>query len=286
MFDGDNIGPAGAIMSNAKDMAQWLRFQLNDGVVDGKRLVNSAALRETHSPQILAVAGAPPAGRGGEPAARDTFPVTHFSSYGMGWFVEDYHGQLMWQHGGNTTGMTAAVGMLPEKHIGVAVLSNMQSAQLPAIVMHYIFDRALGLPMRDLSAEAYERYLVQRRRADSVTAAQATEHPKDAKPPLPLNAFVGTYADSLYGDATVSIVEGQLELHRGDWHGLLQYWNANNFRWVLPPGSPTGPMNIKFEIAPDNTVTGLWFGIGGDVTLLGKKAAGRGGRGGRGGSGS
>lgn len=286
MFDGDNIGPAGAIMSNAKDMAQWLRFQLNDGVVNGKRLVNSAALRETHSPQILAVAGVPPTGRGGDPAARDSFPVTHFSSYGMGWFVEDYHGQLMWQHGGNTTGMTAAVGMLPEKHIGVAVLSNMQSAQLPAIVMHYIFDRALGLPMRDLSAEAYERYLVQRRRADSVTAAQAAEHPKDAKPPLPLNAFVGTYADSLYGDATVSIVEGQLELHRGDWHGVLQYWNANNFRWVLPPGSPTGPMNIKFEIAPDNTVTGLWFGIGGDITLLGKRAAGRGGRGGRGGSGS
>ena len=75
--------------------------------------------------------GRPADGRGGDPAARDSFPVTHFSSYGMGWFVEDYHGQLMWQHGGNTPGMTAAVGMLPEKHFGVAVLSNMQSAQLP-----------------------------------------------------------------------------------------------------------------------------------------------------------
>jgi hypothetical protein len=149
--------------------------------------------------------------------------------------------------------------------------------------MHYIFDRALGLPMKDLSAEAYDRYLLQRRRADSAATAQAVEHPKDAKPPLPLNAFVGTYADSLYGEATVSIVEGQLELHRGDWQGLLQYWNANNFRWVLPPGSPTGPMNIKFEISPDNTVTGLWFGIGGDLTLLGRKGGGRGGRGGRGG---
>jgi CubicO group peptidase (beta-lactamase class C family) len=286
MFDGENIGPAGSILSNAKDMGQWLRFQLNDGVVGGKRLVNSTALRETHSPQILAVAGAPPAGRGGggNPAASDSIPVTHFSSYGMGWFVEDYHGQLMWQHGGNTTGMTAAVGMLPEKHIGVAVLSNMQGAQLPAVVMHYIFDRALGLPMKDLSAEAYDRYLVQRKRADSVAAAQAVDHPKDAKPPVPINAFVGTYADSLYGEATVSIVEGQLELRRGDWHGALQYWNANNFRWLLPPGSPAGQINIKFEISPDNTVSGLWFGIGNDLTLLGRKSTGgRGGRGGRGG---
>ena len=52
-FDGENIAPAGSILSNAVDMAQWLRFQLNDGVVNGKRLLSSAALRETHSPQIL-----------------------------------------------------------------------------------------------------------------------------------------------------------------------------------------------------------------------------------------
>jgi hypothetical protein len=137
--------------------------------------------------------------------------------------------------------------------------------------------------VKDLSAEAYDRYLVQRRRADSTAAAQAADHPKDAKPSLPLNAFAGTYVDSLYGEATVSIVEGQLELHRGDWHGPLQYWNANNFRWLLPPGSPTGPMNIKFEIAPDNTVSGLWFGIGADLTLLNRKSSGRGGGRGRGG---
>src|SRR5262249_50345790 len=74
MFDGENIGPAGSILSNAKDMAQWLRFQLNDGVVNGKRLVNSTALRETHAPQILAASGAPPAGRGGggNPAGADS----------------------------------------------------------------------------------------------------------------------------------------------------------------------------------------------------------------------
>ena len=42
-------------------------------------------------------------------------------------------------------------------------------------------------------------------------------------PPLPLTAYVGTYADSLYGEATVSIKDGQLELVRGDWHAPLEY---------------------------------------------------------------
>jgi CubicO group peptidase (beta-lactamase class C family) len=280
-FNAENIAPAGAIMSNARDMSQWLRFQLNDGVVAGKRLVNSTALRETHSPQILTAPGAG-GGRGGA-GADTTPPVTLFSTYGMGWFVEDYRHNLMWQHGGNTPGMTTAVGMLPEHKFGVVVLSSMQSASLPGLIMNYIFDRDLGAPMRDWSGDAYTRSLNTRKRADSVEKAQAIEHPMNAKPPLPLNAYAGTFADSLYGDVAVVVKDDHLILTRGDWTAPLQYWNATNFRWSVP-GSPAGPMNIKFDVSPDNTVTGLYFGIGGDITLLGRKGGnGRGGRGGRGG---
>ena len=84
---------------------------------------------------------------------------------------------------------------------------------------------------------------------------------------------------------TVAVKDGHLELERGEWHGPLQYWNATNFRWTILPGAPTGPMFIKFEISPDNVVTGLWFGLAGDATLLNRKGGGgRGGRGGRGGT--
>ena len=95
-------------------MAQWLRFQLNDAVVNGKRLISTAAFKEIHTPQMIIPPGS---GGGGE--------NTLFSTYGMGWMVEDYRHELMWQHGGNTPGMTTAVGMLPEKKLGVVVLSNM-----------------------------------------------------------------------------------------------------------------------------------------------------------------
>jgi hypothetical protein len=125
--------------------------------------------------------------------------------------------------------------------------------------------------------------VVQRKRADSVEKAQATEHPANAVPPLPLTAYEGTYADSLYGDAIVSIKDGHLELVRGDWRAPLEYWNATNFRWNA--SSVTGPMFIKFEVGPDNTVSGLYFGLAGDVALMTKKVVGgRGGRGGRGGT--
>jgi len=155
------------------------------------------------------------------------------------------------------------------------VLSNMQGAQLPQLLEQYVFDRELGAPMRDLSAEAYERFLKQRRRADSVQTVQLAGHTANAEPSIPLAAFVGTYADSLYGDMTVSMAGGQLELTRGAIKAPLVYWNANNFRWMLPVTELTGPEFIKFEISPDNIVTGMYFGLPGDVTLLGKRKSGR-----------
>ena len=275
-MNGENIAPAGSILSSARDMAQWLRFQLSDGVYNGKRLVSRAALLETHTPQIVMGGGA----GGGQPAD-STPPTTFFRTYGLGWMVEDYRHQLMVEHGGNTEGSTAAVGMLPEQKFGVVVLANMQSAALPGLLMRYIFDRQLGAPMRDLSAEALARAATQRKRADSVAAAQASQRAPGGKPPFPLSAYVGTYADSLYGEAVVTLEEDRLDLKRGDWHGGLEFWNANTFRWNLPPGSPTGVMYIKFDSSPEGRVTGLYFGIGNDVTLLGRKgAAGGRGRGG------
>jgi CubicO group peptidase (beta-lactamase class C family) len=251
----EDIGPAGSINSNARDMAQWLRFQLADGQYNGKRLVSSAALKVTHTPQTIIGPG--------ELGPPDS--LVTFSTYGMGWIVEDYRHQLVWQHGGNTLGMTAAVGMMPEHKFGVVVLSNMAGSQVPDLLMRYIFERQLGLPKRDVSAEAYARYTVQRRRADSVEKAQLAQRTPGGKTPLALSAYEGTYSDSLYGDATVSIQDDHLVLTRGEWKGPLTYWNDENFRWSELS------MFVKFDVAPAGTVSGMTFGLPGDVSTLTRK---------------
>jgi CubicO group peptidase (beta-lactamase class C family) len=261
VFQAEDIAPAGAIISNVRDMAQWLRFQLNDGVVNGKRLVSTAALRETHTPQMIMGAGS---GGGG--------PNTLFSTYGMGWMVQDYRHELMWQHGGNTPGMTAAVGMLPEKKFGVVVLSNMDHTQLAAGVMNYIFDRHLAAPVRDYIGEGAARVLAQARPVDTSAVHVATA------PPLPLSAYVGTFADSMYGEATVSIKDGHLEFARGRAHGPLEYWNANNFRWTSNSSIRGLTSYIKFEVTPDDKVTGVYYGYGSEVNLLGRKPSAGGGK--------
>jgi hypothetical protein len=262
----ENIAPAGSIVSTARDMAQWLRLHLGDGTFAGKRLVSAAALREMHTPQMLM--------GGGGGAGADS--ITRFSTYGLGWMVQDYRRHLLWQHGGNTDGMTTAMGMLPEQKFGVVVLSNMYGAQLPGILMRYLFDRQLGLPVRDLSAEALTRAAVQRRRADSTERAQAATRLADGRPALPLDAYAGTYVDSLYGEATVAVEGGGLVMRRGLLSGPLEYWNAGNFRWVNNTSAAIPSLFIRFDVAPDGKVGALSFGLGADTAVMARRAVPRG----------
>ena len=257
----DDMAPAGSIVSNARDMAQWLRLQLGDGQFEGKRLVGRLPLRETHTPQMLIGAG----------AGNDS--LTRFNAYGMGWFVEDYRQALVWQHGGNTDGMTTAMGVLPERKFGVVVLSNMHGSPLPGILMRYLFDRQLGAPMRDLSAEALARATAQRRRADSTEKAQAAQRIAGAKPPVALSAYTGTYVDSLYGEAVVSLEGEQLSMQRGEWSAPLTYWTGNNFRWGTLQSAAVTSLFIRFDNTPDGKVATLMFAVGADTVYMSRKAA-------------
>jgi hypothetical protein len=49
-------------------------------------------------------------------------------SYGLGWFIDDYHGVPMIQHGGATFGFSSDLAFLPEEGIGIVVLANGQAA--------------------------------------------------------------------------------------------------------------------------------------------------------------
>jgi CubicO group peptidase (beta-lactamase class C family) len=94
-----NVAPAGApggVISTAADMARWLRVQLNDGEIDGQRIVSKAALDEMHTPQVIIPTTA---------AMRAARNVEHFATYGFGWNIMDYRGEQMFWHSGNADGM-------------------------------------------------------------------------------------------------------------------------------------------------------------------------------------
>jgi CubicO group peptidase (beta-lactamase class C family) len=218
----DNAAAAGSINSSVVDMARWVRFQLDSARVAGKPLLSASTFAETHMPQTVIRR---------EAAAREANPFTHFSSYGLGWFLDDYRGRELVHHGGNIDGMSALVAMMPGEDVGVVVLTNMNATPLPTIVMRTAFDRLLGERGKDWSADLRRTFEKQRaaareteRRADSLRVRGTT-------PSLPLAAYAGTYEDSLYGEVKVTHEGGRLVATRGPaFVGDLEHWHYNTFR--------------------------------------------------------
>ena len=108
--------PACSLHSSARDLANWLRFQLGDGTWNGKRLVSTKNLKETHTPQITIRL---------EGAAKSMNPDTHLISYGMGWVVQDYRGYGLVSHAGAIDGFRVHLTMVPEAKLGIVILSNL-----------------------------------------------------------------------------------------------------------------------------------------------------------------
>ena len=249
----ENIGPAGAINSTARDMAQYLRFQMGDGTFNGKRIISTAALREIHTPQMLIGGG----GRG------NAGGVARLNAYGLGFFIADFRDHVYWNHGGNTVGMTTAMGILPTEKIGVVVLSNLDHTGVPEAVVRYVLERHLKVPLEAVVAQAG-------RGAGGGRGSPAAA--MTSTPPLELAAYAGTFVDSLFGEVTVTVKDGKLNAVRAELHGSMEPVNRDNFTWstgltVLPT------LPLQFLIGPDGRASALSITFAGESWLLARKPA-------------
>jgi len=212
---------AGGVNASATDMAAWLRFQLGDGTANGARLVGANVLAAQQAPNILV----PP---------NITMPGAVLAAYGLGWFVHDYHGHKIVQHGGNGEGWTSLALMMPDQRLGVAVLTNMHNSALPYALAFAIADRVLG---REGRAWADEYLAVERRLGPPPLGAPSS-------PATALAATsAGTYEHPVYGRATVSLAEGRLRFEYGTLRGVIDgttvIWQRSDMAAVLGPGRAT-----------------------------------------------
>jgi CubicO group peptidase (beta-lactamase class C family) len=248
----DNIGPAGSINSNVLDMAKWVRFQLDSGKVNGKTLITASSFVETHTPHTIVPRTT---------QARALNPYTHFQTYGFGWFLQDYRGREVVQHGGNIDGMSALVGMMPEEKIGVVILTNMNGTVLPTAIMNVVFDRYLGMS-KDWSADMLKVVKGLEAQQKATERKQEAGRVQGTKPSLALEKYAGTYSDSLYGTATVAMQAGHLVLSAGPtFVGDLEHWHYDVFRarWR---DRQLGKSFVAFSLGVNGDVDGMKLDMG------------------------
>jgi len=218
----DNIAPAGSINSNAIDMAQWVRLQLNGGKFGDAQLISSGAMKEMHQGQTIIR---------NEPPWSLLYPQAHFLEYGFGWFLHDHNGRKVVQHGGNIDGMSALVAMMPEEKVGVVILTNMNGTLLPEALAYKIFDWYSKAPDRDWSADLRKTFKEFEGQAKTAQKKTEDSRVKGTQPSLPLEKYAGLYKDDMYGDARITQQNGKLSIQTAaTFAGDLEHWNYDTFR--------------------------------------------------------
>jgi CubicO group peptidase (beta-lactamase class C family) len=256
--DIDGAGGAGCINSTARDMGNWLKFQLAGGRSSGKRLLSEKNLKETRSPQMIVKPEGPFA---------TYFPATagNFTTYGLGWFVHDYRGNLCVSHGGTLTGFRAQVMMIPAKKIGVCVLCNLRPSYVTESVAKTVLDLALEEKKEDW-VKFHKSALVALDFQTAVTLKKREGARKlGTKPSLRLVKYTGAYTEPAYGQAEVIDEDGALHIKWGKMVFRLDHYHFDTFTAVpIEPKEDVisydrSTFEVQFRLGTDGEVEGMKF---------------------------
>lgn len=120
------IAPAGGINASVADMAQWLRLMLGRGVLEGRRLVSDSGYRQLLTPMVHTSGGA----------------------YGLGLFIEEWHGHRLYSHPGGVLGFGTRCEFVPDLDLGWVVLTNVDDQQLPKAIRDLVYTALVAGPDR------------------------------------------------------------------------------------------------------------------------------------------
>lgn len=129
----DVIAAGAGLSSNANDMVKWLTYILD------KNSPHSSIIKSTLDPQIVANTELF-FSKEGMWMEKVFFPKSHFIAYGMGWFIHDYKGILLYQDPGLTDGMNGLMAVVPELDLGIVILNNLEAPFFSHSVLFHLVD--------------------------------------------------------------------------------------------------------------------------------------------------
>ena len=201
-YENQLFDSAAGIYSSVNDMSKWMIMQLNNGKYgpENKQLFSEKEHTEMWSPQTII------------PAVTKPPYNTHFSSYGLGWFLSDVKGYKQVTHTGGLEGIVTQVTLFPELNLGIVVLTNQQSGAAFNAITNTIKDSYLGIKSDDYVTVYSNRVKAHEESADKVTDevwAAVAKNKKD-KIKIDFNNYIGTYKDNWLGEIVISEKKGKL----------------------------------------------------------------------------
>ncbi|HWL51658.1 MAG TPA: serine hydrolase [Chthoniobacteraceae bacterium] len=201
-----NIAPAGSIISSVRDMARWVGLNLAEGKAGDRQIVQPATLRFIHRSQT-------PLGTTG-PNDQPLFPGTELPAYALAWVTESYRGARIVWHNGGIDGMSAWVGFLPDRQLGVVILSNLENCDLRKAIFYHLADHALGGKGEDLTPRLLQvhREALASRDQEEKTWRELGKNRVTAE--LALEKYAGRYAHPALGEVEIAFEKDGLSYRR------------------------------------------------------------------------
>ncbi len=248
----DNMGSAGAIISNVDEMAKWLIMQLNAGVFEEDTLIHPDQhqyMWSVQNPRMLSKYD------------QGIVPGRTYKGYGLGWNVSDYRKRTLIEHGGGYDGMYSKVMMVPEENLGIVILTNsMKGISNP--LCYYIIDRFLMADLFDWSTFALD---YQGSGSSDRIEILKEGRQKKTKPTAQLSDYAGTYYSEMHGEVVIEEEDGNLTLEFINSPSLdanLTHWHFDTWeiQWEETHAwFDFGLLQFQFDI--NHHVSGLHFDV-------------------------
>ncbi|HTL09909.1 MAG TPA: serine hydrolase [Chitinophagaceae bacterium] len=219
----DNIGAAGGVWSCADDMAKWLTCLLDSTRINGRRLLKPATYAALFTPQVVAPLNM---------YATLQLVRPHWLTYGLGWFQQDYRGQMLQFHTGSLAGLTAIAALVPDEHFGLYVYGNVDHSELRHALMYKAVDLWLHNDAgNDWSGRFYTLFSAM---ADSAKAREKRTLAKrvlQTHPTFPLTTYTGSFTNEHLATVQVTLKDSVLSVTMpGNISLQLAHWQYDVFR--------------------------------------------------------
>jgi CubicO group peptidase (beta-lactamase class C family) len=234
--DDKQIRASGSIKASVHDLSNWLRFQLDCGKFEGKSLLPADALEETHTGQKTVEKMSA--------AARAAGAIQ--VNYGLGWYISEYRGCGILEHGGAVDGFRARIILAPKEKLGLVLLTNLEDMEIVNAAGNNLLDHLLGLEKKDWN----DFFKKEHEKAETARKERLNKRPKripGTKPSRELDAYTGTYRELAYGTVTITRDGDSLVLKWSSFQLRLKPFHYDTF--VTPPKDRRVPAAVAEEFA-------------------------------------
>jgi hypothetical protein len=222
-IDSKTIDAAGGVWSCTDDMGKWINFMLDSARVNGKRLLKQDTYSELFKPQSIVTED--------EFYPTKQLTHTHWTTYGLGWFQEDYKGRMVQFHTGSLDGAVAIAGLIPDENFGVYVFANMDHTEIRHALMYKAMDLfVFNDDNTNWSKELYQLYAARFAANKKREAQRDSARVSNTKPSLELKDYAGSYHNELYGNAGI-VLQGDSLVAKfpNNINVDLSHWNYDTF---------------------------------------------------------